>query len=467
MKVLLASAELAPLVRVGGLAEAVGGLVAALRAAAIDVTVLLPDYGGTSLRSEARRSLNVPSWAGPMWARTGVHPDVGSVTLIGSNDLVRPHPYVDSTGIGWTDNDRRFMQFAAAVAAVRDATTPDVVHLNDWHTAAAAALGDSVVPTVLTIHTLGYQGVSPAAWMSRFTRAADHFEWFGQTNPLLGGIRLADRVIAVSPNYSREILSEESGMGLHEVLRAKGDALIGIRNGIDTNEWNPRTDPHIAARYSAETLEDRDACRVALEEIAGWDNSKDPIIGVVSRLVDQKGIDLLLAAIPYLGTLPGRLFLLGSGLPGLSGELHDASRANPGRVYFHDGYDVALGHRIFAGSDLFAMPSRFEPCGLAQMQAMQYGATPIVTPVGGLVDTVVDADAGRSGTGFIARSVDEVGLLDALHRAVRSYKSPRRKQAIQRRGMSHDWSWQAPAQRHIDLYEELGAAGPGSLPNGS
>jgi starch synthase len=455
MKVLFASAELAPLVRVGGLAEAAGGLVAALRAASVDVTVLLPDYGGPALQAETRHTLEVPSWAGPMWARSGTHPVVGAVTLIGSDDLARPHPYVDSTGIGWPDNDRRFMQLSAAIAAVRDATKPDVVHLNDWHTAAAAAFGESVVPTVLTIHTLGYQGVAPAGWMDQFNRAAEFFDWYGQANPLVGGIRLADRVVAVSPNYSREILGMESGMGLHEILRSKGDALVGILNGIDTTDWNPQTDPFTAAGYTAATLEDRDGCRRDLRAIAGWEDSKDPVIGVVTRLVDQKGIDILLAAIPYLGTLPGRLFVLGSGLPGLSAALREAALTHPDRVYFHDGYDLALAHRIFAGSDLFAMPSRFEPCGLAQMQAMRYGAIPIVTPVGGLVDTVIDADASRVGTGFVARSVDEVGFIDAMHRAVRAYKSPRRRRAMQRRGMSHDWSWQAPAEQHIELYREL------------
>jgi starch synthase len=443
------------MVRVGGLAEAAGGLVAALRADAIDVTVLLPDYGGATLPDETRRSLDVPVWAGPMWARSGTHPRVGPVTLIGSADLVRSHPYVDATGIGWPDNDRRFMQFSAAIAAVRDAATPDVVHLNDWHTAAATAFGDSLVPTVLTIHTLGYQGVAPAGWMERLERGAADLEWYGQANPLVGGIRLADKVVAVSPNYSREILTVAAGMGLHEILQAKGDALVGIRNGIDTTEWNPRTDPHIVTGYSASDLDDRDLCRRDLLKIAGWEDTRDPVIGVVSRLVDQKGIDVLLAAIPYLETLSGRLFVLGSGLPGLTAELRDAAAANPERVYFHDGYDLALAHRIFAGSDLYAMPSRFEPCGLAQMQAMRYGAIPVVTPVGGLVDTVIDADSDRAGTGFVARSVDEAGLIDALHRAVRACKSPRRKQAMQRRGMGHDWSWQGPAREHIDVYEEL------------
>lgn len=455
MKVLFASAELAPLARVGGLAEAAGGLVAALRAAAVDVTVLIPDYGDVVLTREKRAPLATPSWTGPMWTRSGTHPAIGDVTLIGSAELERPNPYVDATGIGWPDNDLRFMQFSAGIAAIRDRTKPDVVHLNDWHTAAATALGARPRPTVLTIHTLGYQGVSPALWLSRFERQSADFEWYAQANPLAGGIRLADRVIAVSPNYVQEMLREESGMGLHEILRAKGPALVGILNGIDATEWNPEADPHLASTYSFSSLEPRALCRQDLIAAAQWAESKDPIIGVVSRLVDQKGIDLLLDAARFLDGMPAKLFVLGSGLPGLASGLRAAAAANPDRVHFHDGYDLALAHRIFAGSDLFAMPSRFEPCGLAQMQAMRYGSIPVVTPVGGLVDTVIDADSSRRGTGFVARSVDGAALVDALHRAVRAYKNTRRRQGIQKRGMEHDWSWVGPAERHIGLYREL------------
>lgn len=454
MKVLFAAAELAPLIRVGGLAEAAGGLVAKLRQIGTSVDVVLPDYGGIVLKGESTARLDVPAWAGEVSIRTGSHATVGQVTLIGSPAITKPHPYVDAAGVAWPDNELRFMQFAAGVAAHRDATAPDVVHLNDYHTAPAVAMGRRPAPTVLTVHTLGYQGVAPASWLRAIDRGPEDFLWYDQTNPLAGGIVQADRVIAVSPNYAGEILRSESGMGMHELLAAKGDALVGILNGIDTDEWNPATDEAIAAKYDADDLEPRHACRRQMLDIAQWEG-KEPIIGVVSRLVDQKGIDMLLGAVPFLGSLPARLFVLGSGLPRFSEPLRAAALASPERVYFHDGYDLALAHQIFAGADLYAMPSRFEPCGLAQMQAMRYGAVPVVTPVGGLVDTVIDADRSRKGTGFVASGVSEAGLVDALHRAARARKNARRWLGIRQRGMRHDWSWEDPARRHLELYREL------------
>lgn len=454
MKVLFAATELAPLIRVGGLAEAAGGLVAMLRQMAVDVDVVLPDYGGVRLSGETTARLDVPSWAGEMWARRGVHKAIGPVTLLGSEQLRKPHPYVDASGFAWDDNDLRFFQFAAAIAAHRDATSPDVVHLNDYHSAPAVALGGQPAPTVLTIHTLGYQGVTSAHWLPRILRGAEDFVWYGGTNPLAGGIRQADRIVAVSPNYAREILREESGMGMHELLAARGDDLVGILNGIDASEWNPEQDAAIAANFSADDTAGRDACRQQLLDISGW-TGRDAVIGVVSRLVDQKGIDMIVGASRYIAGLPGRFFVLGSGLEGFAAALRHAAAENPERVYFHEGYDLDLAHQIFAGADIYAMPSRFEPCGLAQMQAMRYGAVPVVTPVGGLVDTVSDADAGRKGTGFVARDVSEAGFVDALHRAVRARKNAKRWSGIRQRGMRHDWSWESPAQRHVELYREL------------
>lgn len=454
MKILFAAAELAPLVRVGGLAEAAGGLVTKLRSKGVDVDVVLPDYGDTELSGEAKQSIDVPRWAGPMWSRTGTHPAVGTLTLLGSAELQKSHPYVDASGEAWPDNELRFMQFAAAIAQRRDATKPDAVHLNDYHTAAAVAMGAAPAPTVLTIHTLGYQGVAPAKWLKRIVRGADDFAWYSQFNPLAGGIVQADRVIAVSPNYSREILHQESGMGMHKLLDAKGDRLVGILNGIDADDWNPATDDLIAQKYDVDTVEQREASRRLLLDVAGWDGKK-PVIGVVTRLVDQKGIDLLLGAVPYLSSLPAQLFVLGSGIDRLSEPLRAAAEASPGQVYFHDGYDLALAHRIFAGSDMYAMPSRFEPCGLAQMQAMRYGSVPIVTPVGGLVDTVIDADHSRKGTGFVAKGLSEAGFVDAMHRAARARKNVRRWAGIQERGMRHDWSWEEPAAKHLELYREI------------
>ncbi len=452
MTVLFASAEMAPVARVGGLGEAVSGLVRALRAGGVPLDVVLPDYGDADMKVERSLTLDVPAWASPAVARRGVHESVGELWLVSVPEMARPHPYVDEEGEPWPDNEARFMAFAAAVAALADEVDPEVLHLNDWHTAASVVFTKKPVPTILTIHTLGYQGVMEASWLKRLPRNAEDFEWYGGTNPLAGAIRLADIVSTVSPNYAAEILTEEAGMGLHEYLGARGTDLVGIRNGIDAEEWNPATDRAIAARYSVKDMAGKAACREALLAEAGWAGVREPVIGVVSRLVHQKGIDLLAEAADYLASFPARLVVLGSGEPELAARMRSIADDDPGRVWFTDGYDVGLAHRIFAGADLLAMPSRFEPCGLAQMQAMAYGTIPVVTPVGGLVDTVLDADASRRGTGFVAKSVTTSAFVDALHRAVRAHRNGRRRDGIRRRGMQIDWSWQGPARHYRDLY---------------
>ena len=457
MRVLFATAELAPLARVGGLAEAASGLVRALRAMDVTLDVVLPDYEGVQLDDQAELTVEVPWWVGEdVRVRRGHHPDVGPITLVHVDGIGRPHPYVDADGTAWPDNDRRFMAFSAVVAALAARERPDVVHLNDWHTAAVTGMLADPPPMLLTIHTLGYQGVMDASWLEHLPVGTDRFVWYDVANPLAGAIDLVDRVIAVSPNYAAEITTEAGGMGLNERLSALGGRLIGIRNGIDASVWNPATDPELPARFGPDDLTPRADCRETLVAEAGWDDDRRPIAAMVTRLVDQKGLDLVLDALRFLPHLPLRLAILGSGEPELTERLLAAARSDPDRLWFTNGYDSGLAHRLFAGSDLFVMPSRFEPCGLAQMQAMTYGSIPVVTDVGGLHDTVIDADADRkAGTGFVAASVDTAGLVDALHRAVRAYGHPARRQAIQRRGMSHDWSWTAPARRHLGIYEEL------------
>lgn len=457
-RVLFASAELAPLARVGGLAEAASGLVKALRETDTDLTVVLPDYGDVQLTAETSWDLAVPEWAGPARARRGSAEGVGEVILIDRPGMARPHPYVEpGTGVGWPDNDHRFIGFSAAVAALCEELNPDVLHLNDWHTAATVGFLSSPPPTVLTIHTLGYQGVCDNQWLQRIPHESWRFAWYDSTNPLLGAIRSADKIIAVSPNYASEILSEEHGQGLHEELLRRGDALVGIRNGIDTSIWNPGTDQVLASTYTIDNFETgKVAARQALLDQFGWQESSAPILGVVSRLVDQKGVDLLAGLGPFLKHLPARLVLLGSGQAELAKLIADLAIEQPNRVgAVTDRYDEELAHRIFAGADLFLMPSRFEPCGLAQMQSMAYATPPIATPVGGLVDTIVDADDDRSGgTGFLAKTVDLAGFLDAVHRGVRAHRSTSRRRGIQRRGMQIDWSWDQPAQRHLEVYEQ-------------
>ncbi len=466
MRVLFAAAELAPIARVGGMAEAAAGLVRALRDAGIDVDVVIPDYGpeyiDVVLENEQTTELTSAWWAGPTRVRSGVHPVAGPVKLIQTSAMARPDPYVDASGEGWSDNDRRFMGFAAAVASLARDNPPDVVHLNDWHTAPAVAFMDDWMaqrpPTVLTIHTLGYQGICGRQWLQHLGPDAFRFAWHDATNPLAGAIELVDRVIAVSPNYAEEILSPEAGMGLDGRLNDRGPDLVGIRNGIDVSRWDPAIDPTIAATFTVADRSGKDTCRQALLEEAGWaDQDPKPLIaGVVTRLVEQKGVDLLLDTVRYLPGLPLRVAILGSGAADLAANLHRAAEAHPDLIWFHEGYDEALAHRIFAGSDLFLMPSRFEPCGLAQMQAMAYGSIPVVTDVGGLRDTVIDADRDtRRGTGFVAGSVDGAGLVDAMHRAVRAVSKTGRRKAIQKRGMSSDWSWVEPAATHIDVYQAV------------
>jgi starch synthase len=309
---------------------------------------------------------------------------------------------------------------------------------------------------VLTIHTLGYQGNTNRGWLLALPHHREAFDWYGDCNPLAGGIRLADLVVAVSPNYAREITTPEGGFGLDPLLRERGDALIGVLNGIDDSEWDPSTDRHLAATYSWGEMNGKTANKAAVLQQCGLADSGGPLIAVVTRLVHQKGVDLLLPSVPFLGGLNATLVALGDGDQYLADALTAAAVAQSDRVAFVRGYDETLAHRLFAGADLFAMPSRFEPCGLAQMQAMRYGTLPVVTGVGGLVDTVVDVDADAThGTGVVAASPAPEAITDGLHRAVRAWGQVRRRAAMQRRGMSADWSWRAPAALQLHQYERV------------
>ena len=456
-RVLFATVDLSPVARVGGLGEAAAGLTAALERAGIDVEIVLPDYDNRSLADETVEDLDVPEWVGAARARRGIDASGRAITVVTAPTIARPHPYLDpATGEGWIDNDHRFAAFCAGVAAITKTHRPDIVHLNDWHTGLVAGMLDAPPPIVLTIHTIAYQGTTSDVWLDRLGARRDAFEWFGATNPLAGAIALADRVIAVSPTYAREIVTPELGVGLHLRLGALGPRLVGIRNGIDTAIWDPSRDPHLAARYGAASLAGKTDCRAALLDELGWNDDGVILIGMVTRLVAQKGVDLALDASRFLAEVPARLVVLGAGDRLLAERARQYADLAPDRVAFVEGYDDAFGHRIFAGADLFLMPSRFEPCGLAQMQAMAYGTVPVTTDVGGLHDTVIDDDRQRGrGNGFVSRSVDSAGIVDALHRAARAVKQPARRKALQRRGMGTDWSWTHPAAEHIALYGEM------------
>jgi starch synthase len=456
MRVLFATAELAPVAAVGGLAQAAAGLARELRLQGMDVEVALPDYEGVALAGEERVELDVPPWAHPAAARRGEHPAFGPLTLVSVPGIRRPHPYLDGSGAGWPDNDARFLGFSAGVSALARATQPDIVHLNDWHTAAAAADIDAELPVVLTVHNLAYQGQTGIEWLERLGPRSDSYARDGGCNPLAGGIALADVVVVVSPTYREEVLRADMGAGLDALLRERAGALVGIRNGIDADLWDPLRDPHIPAPFGPSDRSAKALSRAALLTRLDLPERAGPLAVVVTRLVEQKGIDLLLPLVPRLEEIGLQVGVLGSGDAALAEALNAAAALHPASLGFIEGYDEPLSHLMLAGGDLLLMPSRFEPCGLAQMQAMRYGTLPVVTDVGGLHDTVVDLDDDPDrGTGWRAEVANASALRQALVRAVRGWADPAIRTRAQVRGMTADWSWTEPAARHVELYRRL------------
>jgi starch synthase len=463
MRVLFATAELAPVATVGGLAHAAAGLTSELRRLGVDVDVVMPDYTGVELAGETTQSVAVPAWARPASIRSGDHAVAGPLRLVTTRGLPRAHPYLRPDGTGWPDNSERFLGFSQAIATMVREDPPDVLHLNDWHTGAVLAALADPPPTVLSLHNLAYQGVTDGAWLRYLGPRAEHYEWWGNTNPLSGAIALADKVVAVSPNHAREILTPAGGFGLDGALRNRWADVSGILNGIDQGLWDPATDERIATRYSigdgvGPVLAAKAANRRAVATRFGWPDDEIPLATMVTRLTGQKGVDLVIPAIPVLRRLPARLVVLGAGDARLAEQLATSAADHHEWFAFVEGYDDALSHLLFAAADVYLMPSRFEPCGLTQMQAMRYGAIPIVTDVGGLHDTVPDADENRDGNGFVADYVDAVAVVAALFRAARALADKRRRAGLVRRVMGLDWSWGGPAASYVEVYRQLSAS---------
>jgi len=318
---------------------------------------------------------------------------------------------------------------------------------------------------VMTVHNLAYQGQFPPEMHDAFGLPHESFtihgvEYYGTISFLKAGLQFSDRITTVSPTYAREIEGDEGGMGLGGLLRERSQILSGILNGIDIAVWNPETDPHIAARFNAKALELRAANKLALQRRLGLDPSPNaPLLGVVSRLSWQKGLDLLLESIPTVLRDGMQLVLLGSGDADLQNRYQALAKANAGRIAVVIGYDEALAHLIQAGSDALVVPSRFEPCGLTQLCALRYGAIPIVSRVGGLEDTVVDVEeAGGAATGFKFAPVTAEGLAGALHRASVLWQDQQAWRSLQQNGMSADVSWRHQAGRYAALYRDVIAA---------
>ena len=473
-RVLHAAAEIFPLVKTGGLADVVGALPHALAAAGADVRLLLPGlppildavsrprkvFEGGPLFGAARVTLRLGRF------KAGAKgPDVQAYVIDAPWLYARDGgPYQGPDGKPWDDNLQRFalLGWAAAHLAAGEldpAWRPDILHAHDWHAALACsylrAHPGAHARSVFTIHNLAFQGLFAQddfglLGLPRRFMQPDGLEFHGWLSFMKGGLVHADRLTTVSPTYAREITTPEFGCGVEGVLRTRAADLSGILNGVDYGHWDPATDAALPARFDAQDLGGKAVCKAALQREFGLDARTDaPLIGIVSRLSEQKGLDLALAALPALRAEGVQLAILGSGDAALERAFADAATAHPGHVGVHIGYDETLAHRVIAGADLILVPSRFEPCGLTQLYGMRYGTLPLVRRVGGLADTVDDA------SGFIFEAADASSLIEAARRAVLTLREPARWRAMQQTAMARDHSWSAAAARYLALYRSL------------
>ncbi len=471
MRILFVAAEVDPWVKTGGLADVAGALPAALRAAGHDVRVVMPRYRVLRERGVpvdgpvAAGFLPIGEWAEEL--RVWKLAEAATPTWL----LDVPAAFERAAIYGEADDHRRFILFARGVLALMqhlrevDGWLPDVVHTHDWHAALVPnylrtyyAYTFGQVATVHTIHNLAYQGACNPSVMSLAGLAeAGHIEKTmgpriaGSFNFMARGLRYSDIITTVSPTYATEIHTPEYGEGLDGVLRSRAGRVVGILNGIDTTTFDPSTDVHIAESYDAQHITGKMACKVALQRELGLEPSpRRPLLGVVSRLVDQKGFELLDAALPWLMRhTDAQLVLLGSGRAPLENAFRGHAATNPGRVVARIGFDAALAQRIYAGSDAFLMPSRFEPCGLGQMIALRYGSVPVVRATGGLADTVRE---GYEGNGFVFHPFVADHFIDAIRRALVTYRDRRGWATLRARGMAEDNSWTHAAQRYGAVY---------------
>jgi starch synthase len=477
MHVAMIASECEPFAKTGGLADVVDALSRALGGLGHEVDVYLPRYRGVEPPGPAESLLlEVPDGGGRR-RRVKLLSSAADGYLLRLVDhppsYDRPELYFEA-GRDYPDNAARFALLgrAALEAMRRERRAPDVVHGHDWQAGPALLLlrhryqRDELLramPSLLTCHNLAYHG-----WTGR--RVADTQldlpPTVGTTDGvdlLAEGIRGATLVNTVSPTFARESLEPELGMGLAETLRALGDRYFGILNGIDTALWDPATDTALPANYSLDDLAGKDACRTAL--CAELELSGDgPLLGLVGRLDPQKGFDLLAAAAPELLAAGARICVLGTGDASLIAELAALATDFPHRLAVVDRFDRDLARRIYAGTDLFLMPSRFEPSGQGQMIALRYGTLPVVRATGGLADTVRDADADPvDGNGFVFGPARAAAFAAACRRAMSALTDEPRRRALQRRGMSTDFSWRSPAEQYVDAYQRAREGASGDL----
>jgi starch synthase len=472
MKILFVTPELAPWSKAGGLGDATVALGKALAALGHDVRAVTPLYGSVPGREQMGtliESLKVgvggDSRRAACRVRTlAVSPGfeawfIEHEDFYGAREI---YPAREDAG-----ERAVFFGRAGLDACLATSWIPDIVHCHDWTAGLVPVLLNTTLKhtvlggarTVISIHNLQHQGLHPRRIMAylglpEFLWSPQELECLGGVNFLKGGILHAGKVITVSPTYAKEILTPAFGYGLEEVVRRRADSLRGILNGVDRDEWNPTTDKHLAKAFSAAKPAGKAECKSALLRELGLPDDDLPLVGVISRLWDQKGLDLAVGVLPrFLREQKLRFVLLGSGDAALENEYRRLATDFPRLCAVRIGYDNGLSHRIEAGSDFFLMPSRFEPCGLNQMYSMAYGTLPIVRATGGLADTVTGWDGKEQGTGIVFEHADQGGITWALERALELYAQPKAFKALRKHAMKQDFSWAKAAEEHLAVYQ--------------
>lgn len=468
LRILFAAAEVSPLAKVGGLADVVGSLPKALTSLGHQVRVVMPGYGLIDEQAHPTSPVGKGFTVTAMRQQETV--TLKATTLNGHLPvyLVENKTYFSRPVVYGEDNDlERFLFFCRAVLALPEQLgwQPDIIHCHDWHTALVpmwARFGHLPATTVFTIHNLAYQGAFDYPFMVYSGLREDYLRSQGQTpslplNMMALGILHADVVTTVSQNYAREILTPEYGEGLDTLLRHRQDRLFGIVNGLDYSEFNPTTDTHLPANYDSSTLKGKAINKAALQQRVGLPQAPDiPLVGMVSRLDEQKGFDLLEKAIgPILEETPVQMVVLGRGREIYHQLMSQVASRYPSRVAVVIAFDNPLAHLIYAGADLFLMPSRFEPCGLGQLIAMRYGTIPIVRRTGGLAETVADLSADLAeGRGIVFDAYEAPALVAAVKRAAAAFSQRRAWKQLVARAMGLDFSWEASARKYVEVYEK-------------
>ena len=482
MKVLFVSSEVFPLIKTGGLADVSGSLPNALQSLGVDIRILMPGYPAVLKELTDLQTIgalhHLPHIDHAELLLGTIKETRVKVIVIKAAGLYERDggPYADPNGLEWQDNPIRFgvLSKAAAILASDHSPIadwrPDIVHCNDWQTGLAPAYMQltehSKAKSIISLHNMAFQGCYAPHWVESLGLPSsgfsiEGFEYHGQLSFLKAGIFYADAITTVSPRYAKEIQTAAFGFGLEGLLSIRGDEIKGILNGIETDEWNPQTDKYLVKNYSHKDLTGKQQVKAALQQYLGLNIDADaPLLGVVSRLTHQKGLDMLIPHLQALIDQGCQFALLGGGEMGLEASFQNIAIHNPGRVSVTIGYNEPLSHQIMAGCDMFIMPSRFEPCGLNQLYGLAYGTPPIVNATGGLADSVIDSNtthlANKTANGFVMVEASAEGLLASITRAVDMFRHDKSTWLqLQQTGMSQNLSWDKSAQEYYSLYQTL------------